>query len=151
MSRLGFLKVPSGSQHHAWDLPGCLWPVRCILLSWALKEVRERTAHVSIKHSIHLKTSNIKLLTEVSLLSPEDSLFYKLHYYSAIKRFNDLSSTLDLSQMLPLSTKYQTYSLRTQTWEILSESLKADTTQFSILILARNSSGNIQDFHNIEK
>lgn len=107
--------------HGNWDLPACLWPPRYILLSSALKQVRERTAHTSIEHSFHLKTSNIKLLTGVSLLSPEASLFYKLHYYGAIKRFNDLNSALDLRQMLSLSTKYQTYRLQTQTWEILSE------------------------------
>lgn len=107
--------------HEKWASPGYLWPVRCILVSWALKQVRERTIHTSIKHSFHLKTSDIKLLAGGSLLSPEASLFYKLHYNGTVKRFNDLNSTLDLSQMFSLCTKYQTYRLLTQTWEILSE------------------------------
>lgn len=108
VSSLDFVKVTSGP----------LWPLRCTLVSWAFKQRGERAAHASIKHSLHLKMSNIKLPTGVSPLSPEASLFYKLHYYGAIKRFNDLNSTLELSQMLSLS-KYQFYRLPTQTWEIL--------------------------------
>lgn len=112
-------EVTSCSWHRS-EAVGLTWLPRASKIHFGV-HAGARTTRTATKDSFHWKVCNINLLTGLSLLSPAASSFRKLHYCGTVKRFNDLNSAPDLSQVLSLPTEYQTHRLLTQTQEILSE------------------------------